>query len=212
MRHRKKRFKLGKPQDQRRALIRSLLIALITEEKIKTPYRRAKEVSRWADKLVTLGKRGDIHSRRLAYRWLQDRDLVKKLFDDIAPRFKEINGGYTRVIKVNNRKGDNALMAIIEFTKVKEEIIEEKKKRRFLRREKRKKQLQEEIPSEIEEVKIEEVKEEKKKTKKKAESKVEEEPKKKEETEKEQKQKEEKPAKKGFLSGLKDFMKRKKNP
>ncbi len=213
MRHRKKRFKLGKPQDQRKALIRSLLIALITEEKIKTTYRRAKEVSRWADRLVTLGKRGDIHSRRLAYRWLQDRDLVKKLFDDIAPRFKEINGGYTRVIKINNRKGDNALMAIIEFTKVKEEIIEEKKKRQFLRREKRKKQLQEEtLPPEIEEVKVEEVREEKKKTRKKPESQVEEKPKKKEETEKEQKQEEEKPTKKGFLSGLKDFMKRKRNP
>lgn len=207
MRHRKKRFKLGKPQDQRKALIRSLLIALITEEKIKTTYRRAKEVSRWVDKLVTLGKRGDIHSRRLAYRWLQDRDLVKKLFDDIAPRFKEINGGYTRVIKVDNRKGDNALMAIIEFTKVKEEIIEEKKKRRFLRREKRKKQLQEETPPEIEEVKVEEVKE-KKKTKKK-EHQVEEDKTRKEETTEEKE--EEKPAKKGFLSGLKDFMKKKKD-
>jgi large subunit ribosomal protein L17 len=211
MRHRSKRFKLGKPADQRRALIRSLLIALVSEEKIKTTYTRAKEVSRWADKLITLGKRGDIHSRRLAYRWLQDRDLVKKLFDDIAPRFKDVNGGYTRVIKVNNRKGDNALMAIIEFTKVKEEIIEEKKKRKLLRREKRKKQLQEEIPPEVEEVKVEEVKEEKKKTKKKTEPK----PKKEEikEEKEESKTEEEKEAKsKGFLSGLKDFLKRKKNP
>lgn len=211
MRHRKKKFKLGKPRDQRKALIRSLLIALISEEKIQTTYRRAKEVSRWADRLVTLGKRGDIHSRRLAYRWLQDRELVKKLFDDIAPRFKEVNGGYTRVIKVNNRKGDNALMAVIEFTKVKEEIIEEKKKRKLLRREKRKKQLQEEVPPEIEEVKVEEVKEEKKKSKKKSEPRREE----KEEIKGKQEPTGEEPQEekaKGFLSGLKDFLKRKKNP
>jgi len=211
MRHRRKRSKLGKPQDQRKALIRSLLTALVNEEKIQTTYHRAKEVSRWADKLVTLSKRGDIHSRRLAYRWLQNRELVKKLFDDIAPRFKEINGGYTRVVKTNNRKGDNALMAVIEFTKVKEEIIEEKKKQRLLRREKRKRQLEEEKPPEVEEVKVEEIKEEKKKARKKVEPAV-----KKEEIEKEPKEEEKEEQKKekskGFLSGLKDFMKRKKNP
>lgn len=212
MRHRKKRFQLGKPADQRKALIRSLLIALVTHERIRTTYRRAKEASRWADKLITLGKKGDIHARRQAYRWLQDRDLVKKLFDDIAPRFKDVNGGYTRVIKINNRRGDNALLAILEFTRISEEVIEEKKRLKKLRKERREKKAikEEEIAPAVEEVKVEEeeVKEKKPKRRKKAqeEPKVEE-----RKEEKEEKPKEElKGEKKGFLEGLKGFLKRKR--
>ncbi len=132
MRHRKSIILLSKPADQRRALIKSLAISLIRNESIKTTHRRAKAASRHIDKLITLGKKGDIHSRREVYKLLQDRSLVKKLFDDIAPRFKDISGGYTRVLKAENRRGDNALMAILEFTKIKEEVIEDKKKTKLL--------------------------------------------------------------------------------
>lgn len=208
MRHRKKRIKLGKPADQRKALIRSLLIALISEERIKTSYTRAKQASGWADRLITLGKRGDIHSRREAYRLIQDRELIKKLFDDIAPRFKDVNGGYTRVIKLGNRKGDNALMALLEFTKIKEEVIEDKKRLRERRRERRLKQKQELPP--VEEVKVEEEKPEPKKKSKQGlkienASRKEKEGKKKEEGLPEQEE-----SRKGFLEGLKGFLKRKR--
>ena len=197
MRHRKKRFKLGKPRDQREALIKSLLVALVTNERIKTTYKRAKAVSSRMDKLITLGKRGDIYSRRLAYSFLQDRSLVQKLFNDIAPRFADLNGGYTRVIKVNNRSGDNALLAILEFTRIKEEIMEEKMKLKKLRREKKKKRIEEEIPPHVEGV---EVKEEKvKKVKKMPQDRKEKEKK----TEKDLKRK----TKKGFMEGLKGFLK-----
>jgi len=204
MRHRKKKNTLGKPADQRKALVKSLLVALINNEKIKTTHRRAKESSIWADRLVTLGKRGDIHSRRQAYKFLQDRKLVKKLFDDIAPRFSDVKGGYTRVVKVNNRHGDNATMSILEFTRIKEEIIEEKRKLKRMRREKKAKSMQQEVAPVVEEVKVEE-------------EKVKKEVRKKENRVKEGKERlKEKPEqvkseeKKGFLQGLTGFLKSKK--
>lgn len=188
MRHRKLRTKLGKPADQRKALIRNILNALIRYERVKTTYKRAKLVSARADKLVTLGKKGDLSSRRQAYRLLQDRKLVKKLFDDIAARFKDITGGYTRVVKIENRRGDSAVLALLEFTKIKHEIIEEKKKLRQRRKERREKKLKEEEVAEVEEVKVEE---EKKKEVQKPKPEV-------------------KATKKGFLGGLKSFLKRKR--
>jgi len=215
MRHRKKKNTLGKPADQQKALIKSLLAALINNEKIKTTHRRAKESSVWADKLVTLGKRGNIHSRRQAYRLLQDRKLVKKLFDDIAPRFSNVNGGYTRVIKVDNRSGDNAVMSILEFTKIKEEIIEEKKKLKRMRREKKEKRIQQEAAPVVEEVKVEEEKVKKETKKKEDKLKKEQSPKQdKKKKDKERSEKEVKHGKandkKGFLQGLTGFLKSKK--
>lgn len=196
MRHCKKKFKLGKPADQRKALIRSLLRALIKEEKIVTTYRRAKEASKWADRLITLGKQDSLHARRQAFRFLQDRDLVNKLFSDVAPRFRDINGGYTRVIKYQNRKGDNAMVAILEFTRIKEELLEEKRKLRLLRREKKRKELAEtEVPLkevEVEEKVVEEAAKEEKKTKKEEKPKVKRKPE----------------QKKTFLQGLKGFFRK----
>jgi large subunit ribosomal protein L17 len=199
MRHLKRKSKLGKPADQRKALIRSLLIALFKEEKIITTYKRAKEVSRWADKLITMGKRNSLSAKRLSFRLLQDHKLVKKLFDEIAPRFKDINGGYTRVIKYKNRKGDNALLSVLEFTKIKEEIFEEKKKLRLLRRKKKEEKLKEDTQP-VEEKKEEKIKEKEKEVKEK-----------KFEKKEKKRRKQPKEREKGFLPGLKKFFRKKPN-
>ena len=93
-----------------------MLVSLITHERIKTTLPKAKEFRSWADKIITLGKKGDLHARRRAFDLLRDRDAVKKLFDEIVPRFKDRQGGYTRVYKMGWRLGDAAPMALIELT------------------------------------------------------------------------------------------------
>jgi len=89
--------------------------ALIEHERIETTDTKAKALRSFVEKLVTLGKRGDLHARRMASVHVRDRDLLKKLFDDLGPRFAERPGGYTRVLKLGHRKGDNGLMSLIEF-------------------------------------------------------------------------------------------------
>jgi len=93
------------------------LQALVISERIKTTESKAKALRSAADKLITWGKKDTLHYRRLAFSYLQDHNLVKKLFDDIAPRFKDITGGYTRVLAMGFRKGDAAKMSILELTK-----------------------------------------------------------------------------------------------
>ncbi len=115
MRHRVRGRKLGRERDYRRLLMKNLAKSLILHGRINTTLAKAKELRSIAERLVTYGKNGTVHHRRLAYRYLNDRTLVKKLFDEIAPKFKNINGGYTRVIKNGHRLGDNAPMAIIEY-------------------------------------------------------------------------------------------------
>ena len=107
--------KLGRPSDQRRALLRNLTTALLEHGKIETTVTRAKEVKRIADKMVTLGKRGDLHARRQAIAYITQEVVVKQLFDEIAPKYTERNGGYTRIYRVGPRRGDGAEMAIIEL-------------------------------------------------------------------------------------------------
>jgi len=92
-----------------------MLVALLTHEQITTTLPKAKELRKLADKMVTLGKRGTLHARRQAASTLQDKDAVSKLFDSLAERYKEREGGYTRVLKAGNRYGDNAPMAVIEL-------------------------------------------------------------------------------------------------
>ena len=116
MRHRNKLDKLSRSRAQRKALKRSLVRAVFINEQIKTTTKKAKVASAEVDKLITIAKRNDLHSRRLAYSYLNDHQLVKRLFEEIAPRFKDINGGYTRVLKYINRKGDNAQLSILELT------------------------------------------------------------------------------------------------
>lgn len=107
--------KLGRPTDQRRAMLRNLVTSLLRTGKIETTVTRAKETKRMADKMITLAKRGDLHARRQVLAYVYDEDVVKKLFDEIGPKYQERNGGYTRVLKVGPRRGDGAEMAILEL-------------------------------------------------------------------------------------------------
>ena len=116
MRHRKDHRKLNRATDQRLALLSSLAISLFTHNRIKTTVQKAKEASRLAERLITLAKRGDLSARRQVLRTIRDRHLVTYLFDEIAPRYDDREGGYTRIIRAGRRRGDAAQMAILELT------------------------------------------------------------------------------------------------
>ena len=107
--------KLGRKTSHRNLMLRNLTTEVLKHERIQTTEMRAKETKRMVDKMITLGKRGDLHARRQALAYMLDETTVKKLFDEIAPRYAERNGGYTRVLKTVPRKGDNSPMAIIEL-------------------------------------------------------------------------------------------------
>ncbi|NBV41271.1 50S ribosomal protein L17 [bacterium] len=115
MRHRYGNKKLGKPTDQRIALLRSLVRSLFLHGKIKTTDTRAKEARRMAESLITLGKDGSLHARRQALKVLSDPTVIKFVFDVVVPQFKERNGGYTRVTKVGIRRGDAAVVSQLEL-------------------------------------------------------------------------------------------------
>jgi len=129
MRHQKRVKTLNRTKSHRKALLMNLANSLFHHESIKTTNPKAMELKRVAEKLITLAKRKDLHSLRLAFSFLRDKNVVRKLFSDIGERYSAINGGYTRVLKIGNRKGDNAPMALIELTQKKEEkkAKEEKK-------------------------------------------------------------------------------------
>ncbi|MBP1732087.1 MAG: ribosomal protein L17p [Deltaproteobacteria bacterium] len=110
----------------RKALFKNLANALFEHERIKTTNPKAMELRRVADRLISLAKKNDMHAMRLAFAFLRSKEMVKKLFTDIGPRYAEINGGYTRVLKAGRRKGDAAPMAIIELTQRKEKETEKK--------------------------------------------------------------------------------------
>jgi large subunit ribosomal protein L17 len=115
MRHAVKGRKLGRTTSHREALFRNQLQSLMDKERIVTTLPKAKELRPLAERVITRGKQGTVHARRWALRWLLRRDLVKKLFDDIAPRFRERPGGYLRIVKLGPRQGDGAEMAVIEM-------------------------------------------------------------------------------------------------
>ncbi|MYG80295.1 MAG: 50S ribosomal protein L17 [Gemmatimonadetes bacterium] len=115
MRHRKKGRSLSRSPSHRRALLRNMATSLFRHERITTTTARAKELRPYAERLVTLARRGDLHARRLAARRIADREILGKLFDDIGPRYAERPGGYTRILKLGTRKGDAADMALIEL-------------------------------------------------------------------------------------------------
>lgn len=115
MRHLKSGRQLSRNSAHRWALMRNLITALLREEKIQTTDPKAKELRRWVDRVITLGKQGSLHARRQALSIVQDKAVVRKLFDTIGPRFKERPGGYTRIIKVGIRRGDAAQMSVIEL-------------------------------------------------------------------------------------------------
>lgn len=115
MRHRVDGRHFGRTANQRKALLRGLLASLIKYERIETTVSKAKAVKELADRLVTFGKKGDLHSRRVALSYLPDKELIRKLFTEIAPRFVGRNGGYVRVVRTGFRIKDSAPMAILEF-------------------------------------------------------------------------------------------------
>jgi large subunit ribosomal protein L17 len=115
MRHGKSGRRLNRTVSHRKALFANMAASLIEHEQIVTTLPKAKELKPIADKLVTLGKRGGLHARRQAIAQIRDETQVKKLFDVLGPRYKDRNGGYTRVLKAGFRFGDNAAMAVIEF-------------------------------------------------------------------------------------------------
>ena len=123
MRHRVEGRKFGREVGHRKALLSNLVKSLIIHKKINTTLAKAKELRRFAERMVTYGKRNSVHSRRIANKMLNDRSLVKILFDEISPNYESVNGGYTRVLKNGFRRGDNAPMAIIEFVKVNKEEV-----------------------------------------------------------------------------------------
>src|ERR1700734_4046537 len=115
MRHAKTHRKFNRRSDHRKAMLANLANALIKHEQITTTLPKAKDLRPVVEKLVTLGKRGDLHARRQAIAQIKDVDLVRKLFDVLGPRYKTRHGGYTRVLKAGFRQGDNAALAVIEF-------------------------------------------------------------------------------------------------
>ena len=107
--------KLGRNSSARKALFRSILTSFFKQERIETTATKAKEISGLAAKLITLAKQGDLHSRRQVLAFLVDEEATKKLFDEIAPKYADRNGGYTRIYKLGPRRGDAAEMAILEL-------------------------------------------------------------------------------------------------
>ena len=107
--------KLGRTSDHRKAMLRGMVTYLLENGKIETTVTRAKEVRCMAEKMITLGKEDSLHNRRQALAYITKQDVVKKLFSEIAPKYKEVNGGYCRIIKTGPRRGDAAEMCIIEL-------------------------------------------------------------------------------------------------
>ena len=115
MRHRKRHGKLGRSSAHRKALLRNMVTSLLDKERIETTDAKAKELRRVADRMITLGKRGDLHARRQALSVIRSKEVTSKVFEELADRFRERPGGYTRVLKVGRRTGDAAPMSIIEL-------------------------------------------------------------------------------------------------
>jgi large subunit ribosomal protein L17 len=129
MRHRVAGWKLGRNTEHRRALLRNLVTSLIIEERIETTVTKAKAMRPHVDKMITLGKRGDVAARRLALSYLMTRSAVDKLFDTISPRFGDRSGGYTRIVMTGLRKGDGGQKAFIELLGSEKTIDAKREKR-----------------------------------------------------------------------------------
>mgnify|MGYP001183033749 FL=1 len=133
MRHRKRGRKLNRTSSHKKALMRNLAISMITHKRIKTTDAKAKELRSFVERLVTYAKKGDLHNRRLIQKKLPGklgRDIANTLIHDIAPDYSDRNGGYTRIIKLSNRKNDNAPISLIEFVdlSVSSEVVEDDNK------------------------------------------------------------------------------------
>jgi len=129
MRHRVKGRKLRRTTSQRRALLRNLVTSFLEKERIKTTLAKAKEARPLAEKMITLAKKGTLHARRLALAFVRKEAVVKKLFEDLGPRFSERPGGYSRIVKVGLRSGDGSEMAMLELIGSEYKKKEKKKKK-----------------------------------------------------------------------------------
>ena len=121
MRHLKAGKRLGVTTSHRKAMMRNLVTSLFEHGQIQTTITRAKEMRKEVDKMIGYGKKGDLHSRRLALKFVKSKDAMAKLFDEYGPLYKDRNGGYTRILKLGNRLGDNALLALIQLVDVQNE-------------------------------------------------------------------------------------------
>jgi len=130
MRHKVSGRKFGREKGHRNLMLKNLVASLVKHGRINTTQARAKEIRGLAERVITYGKKGTVHHRRLTFKVLKNRNLVKKVFDEIAPRFETTEGGYTRVLKNGYRRGDCAPMAIIEFTQREEQKEEAKPKKK----------------------------------------------------------------------------------
>ena len=143
MRHLKTGRKLNRTSSHRKALFRNMVTSLIEHEQLRTTDAKAKELRRVADRMITLGKRGDLHARRQAAAYIRRRSVITKLFSEVAERFRERPGGYTRIVKIGTRHGDAASMSVIELTDRGEDAkAEADKKRERQRRQAEKKSSQ----------------------------------------------------------------------
>jgi large subunit ribosomal protein L17 len=146
MRHQNYGRKLSRNTEHRRALLRNLVTSLILEERIETTVAKAKAARGIAEEMITLGKRGDLHARRLAAGYFLTAGAVKKLFEDVARRYTARNGGYTRIVRTGWRKGDGADTAVLEL--VGTEVLQKRVEARALRMERRRKAMEERAEAE----------------------------------------------------------------
>ena len=183
MRHQRLRRKLGVKTKHRKALLRNLLKGLVIHKRIRTTLAKAKEASSFADQMVTLAKRGDLHARRLLIRRLGSDDIARALIKEIAPHFQDRQGGYTRVLHLGSRNGDGSAMALLEFSTFIEALEKPKKPKKEKKpkapkpeqaegipekpKKEKAKPKELEVPSEEKKEKKKEEKEEKKETEKK---------------------------------------------
>ena len=167
MRHRVAGRKLSRHTQHRELMFRNMLVSLLQYERIKTTLAKGKELRSWADKMISLGKQGTLHARRRAFALLRDKGIVKKLFDEIAPKFKDRQGGYTRVYRLGWRQGYGAPLSLVELVTY---AAPEEKKKSTLK--KAKEVLEKVTPKKKEKVEKKEKEKEKEKGKEKKEKKV----------------------------------------
>jgi large subunit ribosomal protein L17 len=141
MRHRKAGKKLGRQTPHRRALLRNLVTSILMEDRVETTVTKAKVARPLVEKMITLGKRGDLHARRQAIAFLMTKESVVRLFDTVAPRYSDRQGGYLRIVRTGFRKGDGGETALIELLGA-EQILDEKRQKRAEAREKRREEMQ----------------------------------------------------------------------
>jgi large subunit ribosomal protein L17 len=144
MRHRNAGYKLGRNTSHRRALLRNLVTSIVMEDRVHTTIAKAKAARPHVEKLITLGKKGDLHSRRQALSYLTTREAVTRLFETVAPRYGDRNGGYLRIVRTGFQKGDGAEKAFIELLGA-EQILDEKRQQRAEARAKRREELQKQM-------------------------------------------------------------------